>query len=215
MREGDRTRFVAVVLSGWAKVVGGSENGQVALLAIRRSGDLVGELAAMDAAPRLATVVAAGPVSARVLPAEVFLAYLRHRPQVHQVVSGTIGAKFRSATRRRVEFAGYSVALRVVRVLLELGQLYETTTVDRYQPIVVPLAQPELAALVGAAEPTVHKVLRDLRQRGVLSTGYRAVAIRDLDALRAELSCVDTDWQPWGPFPGSVSVAPAPRAAGA
>ncbi|WP_143263109.1 helix-turn-helix domain-containing protein, partial [Amycolatopsis pretoriensis] len=47
-----------------------------------------------------------------------------------------------------------------------------------------PITQPELAALIGAAEPTVHKSLTELRHRKVLDTGYRRMTILDLPALR-------------------------------
>jgi len=103
---------------------------------------------------------------------------------VHQVVSSTIGAKLRSATRRRVEFGGCSVAVRLARVILELERAYGGLTPDGRRHVGVALTQPELAALVGAAEPTVHKALRDLRHRGVLDTGYRTIVIQDLEALR-------------------------------
>ena len=48
-----------------------------------------------------------------------------------------------------------------------------------------PLTQPELATLIGAAEPTVHKALRDLRETGVIATGYRRFRINNLEKLRA------------------------------
>jgi CRP-like cAMP-binding protein len=184
MREGDLTNFVVVLLNGWVKVTAATENGGFALLAIRHGGDLIGELAGLDSEPRSATVTAAGAVLAKVVRAEAFVAFLRRQPDVHQVVSSTIGAKLRSATRRRVEFGGCSVAVRVARVILELERAYGGSTSDGRRSVGVSLTQPELAALVGAAEPTVHKVLRELRQRGVLATGYRSVVIQDLEALR-------------------------------
>ncbi len=184
MHEGDRTNFVVLLLNGWVKVTAATENGGFALLAIRHGGDLVGELAGLDSEPRVATVTAAGAVLAKVVRADAFVAFLRRQPDVHQVLSSTIAAKLRSATRRRVEFGGCSVAVRVARVILELERAYGGSSPDGHRSVGVSLTQPELAALVGAAEPTVHKVLRDLRQRGVLATGYRAVVIQDLDALR-------------------------------
>ncbi|WP_101831281.1 Crp/Fnr family transcriptional regulator [Frankia canadensis] len=184
MREGDRTNFVVILLTGWVKVTATTENGGFALLAIRHGGDLIGELAGLDSEPRSATITAAGAVLAKVVAADAFVAFLHRQPDVHQVVSSTIGAKLRSATRRRVEFGGCSVAVRVARVILELERAYGGSTPDGRRRVGVALTQPELAALVGAAEPTVHKALRELRHRGVLATGYRAIVIQDLEALR-------------------------------
>ena len=49
----------------------------------------------------------------------------------------------------------------------------------------VELSQTELATLVGAAEDTVQKALRLLRDRGLIRTGYRKITVVDHVALRA------------------------------
>ncbi|MDX3850432.1 cyclic nucleotide-binding domain-containing protein [Streptomyces sp. AK02-01A] len=53
------------MLDGVVKATGRTEDGRDALLAVRMDGDLVGELASMDARPRSATVTTCGPVTAR------------------------------------------------------------------------------------------------------------------------------------------------------
>ena len=45
------------------------------------------------------------------------------------------------------------------------------------------LAQPELAAMVGISEPSLQRALRQLRELGVVSTGYRRIVIRDIAKL--------------------------------
>ena len=73
---------------------------------------------------------------------------------------------------------------RLARVLGELGRLYGQPTGNgiefRYT-----LTQPELAAMVGASEPSVHKALRQLRTDGIVVTGYRQVVITNPGALDA------------------------------
>jgi DNA-binding GntR family transcriptional regulator len=46
------------------------------------------------------------------------------------------------------------------------------------------LTQPEIATLTGAAETTIHKALRELREQRLLETGYRSTVIRDLARLK-------------------------------
>jgi len=46
-----------------------------------------------------------------------------------------------------------------------------------------PITQPELATLCGAAEPSVHKALRRLREQGAVSTGYRSIRVENLGQL--------------------------------
>ena len=67
IREGDLSTRVTALIDGWAKVLGSTGEGRQALLSLRTGGDLVGEQAALDNAPRSATVIsaslAARPVS--------------------------------------------------------------------------------------------------------------------------------------------------------
>ncbi|MBL7523674.1 Crp/Fnr family transcriptional regulator [Frankia sp. CNm7] len=185
MREGDPTTFVAVLLSGWTKVTALTDDGGIALLAVRHGGDLVGEFAGIDAQPRSATVTAVGPVLTKVIRAEEFGAYLATDPMTSAAISQSIVAKTRFSIRRRVEFAGCSAPVRVARVLVELDRSYGVDRRDGGRELGVPLTQSELAALVGAQDPTVHKALRALRRAGVIETGYRRTTILDLPALRA------------------------------
>jgi CRP/FNR family transcriptional regulator, cyclic AMP receptor protein len=181
LREGERGAHVLVLVKGLVKVTATSPEGHLSLLAIRTAGDLVGELASMDDEPRIATVTAAGPVRARVVGQAEFWRYLTRHPDVALAVSGSVGAKLRWATRRRIDFASHEVHVRLARVLIELATTYGTDQGE----IGVPLSQPELAALVGAAEPTVHRALAHLRKENIVATGYRRVVVRDHLRLKA------------------------------
>ncbi|WP_433261764.1 Crp/Fnr family transcriptional regulator [Actinosynnema sp. CS-041913] len=184
LREGERSSHVSLLLSGYVKVTAGNSDGGVALLAIRGRGDLIGELAALDGQPRSATAVAADTVRARVLSSAAFHEFLLRHPGAAEAVSRSVAAKLRWSTQRRIDFTGCPVRTRVVRVLLELAADHGEPTAHGIG-IGFPLTQPELAALVGAAEPTVHKVLADLRRRGLADTGYRSVTILDQGSMRA------------------------------
>jgi CRP-like cAMP-binding protein len=184
MREGDTTTFVAVLLSGWTKVTALTEDGGIALLAVRHGGDVVGEFASLDFQPRSATVTAVGKVVTKVIKAEEFAAYLATDPSASAAISQSLVGKTRFSIRRRVEFAGCSVAVRVARVLVELDRAYGTDDGHGGRTLGMPLTQGELAALVGAKDPTVHKALRVLRRDGVIEWRYRSTTIWDLAALR-------------------------------
>ncbi|MDX3850255.1 Crp/Fnr family transcriptional regulator [Streptomyces sp. AK02-01A] len=183
LREGMNDRHVLLLLSGFAKVTATVENGESSLLAVRAGGDTVGEMAAMTGAPRSATVTACGPLTARVLGAGVLRGLLMRRPEVSMALTGIVADRLRWANRRRLDFHGYPAKVRLARLLVELTASYGS---PRSGGVVIGcrLTQPELATLVGAAETTIHKVLRELREEGLLETGYRATTILDLPRLR-------------------------------
>lgn len=182
IREGDSSSVVFLLLAGVVKVSGASDDGE-ALLAIRVGGDVVGELSALDGRPRLATVVTAGPVIARVTGRGEFVSFLARHPDVGLAITKGIADKLRSATARRIDFTGCGVVVRFARVLLELATRYGEQT-PAGTVIRCPLTQTELATLVGSAEPTIHRALRQLRAEEIVTTGYRETTVLDMAGLR-------------------------------
>lgn len=180
---GDTTKHVIVLHAGWVKVVVDAEEGGQALLALRSRGDLVGEQAALENEPRSATIISASPVLAYVIQQGAFLQYLADHPDVHLAVTRALSAKLRGATRRRVDFSGLPVHVRLARVLTELARMNSRPT-SAGTELGYALTQPEVAAMVGVSEPSVQRALRKLRDSGVLDTGYRRIIIRDMAALK-------------------------------
>jgi CRP/FNR family transcriptional regulator, cyclic AMP receptor protein len=182
LMEGDSSTGVFLLIDGWVKVTGTTEEGGLALLALRSRGDLVGEQAALDNKPRSATVTSAGVTVAREIHQSEFLRLLAEYSDVSMAVTHALSAKLRWATRRRIDFSGLSANVRLARVLSELAQLDSRQTTQGLE-LGYELTQPELAAMVGASEPSVHRALRQLRAAGAVETGYRRIIIRDLPML--------------------------------
>jgi CRP/FNR family transcriptional regulator, cyclic AMP receptor protein len=182
LREGMNDRHALLLLSGFVKVTATVENGETSLLAVRVGGDTVGEMAAMDGAPRSATVTGCGPLTARIVQAGALRELLLRRPEVSIALTGIIANRLRWANRRRLDFRGYPAKVRLARLLVELAECYGSSRVGGVE-IGCSLTQPELATLVGAAETTIHKVLSELRKDGLLKTGYRTTTILDIPQL--------------------------------
>jgi len=181
--EGALDQHAFLLLSGFVKVTATLENGQESLLSVRVGGDMVGEMAAVDGAPRSATVAACGTIVARVLRPTALRDLMARRPEVAMALTRSVSDQLRWANRRRLEFGGCSAKVRLARLLVDLAEVYG------YQGpngVVVgcQLTQPEIATLTGAAETTIHKALRELRETGLLDTGYRSTTIRDLARLK-------------------------------
>jgi RNA polymerase sigma factor (sigma-70 family) len=183
IRQGDSSTDVFVLESGVVKVTIDTEDGAGALVAVRVAGDAVGELEALDLRPRLARVTAVGAVRARRLGRDAFLAFLARYPSAAAALTKSVNSKFRWATRRRIDFDAFPVLIRLARLLDELAGRHGYPA-EGGLAVGVELTQPELAALVGATEPSVHRALRQLRTGGALRTGYRQLVITDLDGLR-------------------------------
>jgi CRP-like cAMP-binding protein len=197
MTEGGEPRDIFLILGGLVKVTAVREDGAEALLGVRQAGDLLGEEAALDGEPQIATANAANTVSAKVIPRDQFFRTLTSSPGIGLAVNRYIIGKLRTVTRQKVDFSMGSVTARVSRAILELALTHGIPVPDG-NVVDMALTQAELASLVGAGEASVQRVLAELRGRRVLATGYRKLIICDMRALRELATRVESDLEPAG-----------------
>jgi CRP/FNR family transcriptional regulator, cyclic AMP receptor protein len=183
LRQGEPGTHVVLLRQAFVKVIVPTVDGRQALLGLRISGDLVGEMAALNDRPRSATVVTCGEASYSVVRRAELRSFLARYPGAALELAGMVADRLRWANRRRVDFTAYPVKIRLARILSELAAAYGVRTEEGLE-IGVELTQPELAALSGAAEPSVQRALRELRGEQLVSTGYRRVMVRDPTGLR-------------------------------
>jgi CRP/FNR family transcriptional regulator, cyclic AMP receptor protein len=187
MRQGSTGDHVVLVHHGHVKVLTDTSDGRVVLLGVRRRGEVLGEIRYLTRQPRTATVIAAGRLQAYVLGFDVFEQYLRSRPQVWAELARCVADRLIWADRRRAEFA-LSVNIRIRKLLGELGQQVLDERQAAGLPVdptnlEVPVTQRELGQLVGAAEVSVQKSLRELAEVGLVERRYGRIVITDLGGL--------------------------------
>ncbi|MFC8405723.1 Crp/Fnr family transcriptional regulator [Streptomyces griseoincarnatus] len=195
LREQDDSSHVLVLLAGWAVVSTATDRSSARLiLALRRRGEVVGEMAALGGFRRSASVTALGPVRTLVVPGARFRAFAGRDPQVSALLMAQLVSRLRTADEERRTLASLTVLQRVARRLLELADLQEAPsaptatrragrTGDAY-PVLAQFAQHDLADAVGATREAVAKSLRLLRTAGVVRTRPRRIELIDHDALR-------------------------------
>ncbi|MCE0538179.1 Crp/Fnr family transcriptional regulator [Kineosporia rhizophila] len=185
MREGEDAHEVVLVLDGYVKITATTDGGRgrSAFLAIRGTGDVIGELGAIEGDVRTATAITAGAVIAVVIRARTFVEFLTRYPDAQAAVSAVTAGRLRAAVRQRLGHVDGSVRGRLARVLLELVSHWGMRSGDRVG-IAVALNQSELAALVAADERSVNKVLAQLRDAQIIGTGYRQIFVLDEAELR-------------------------------
>jgi CRP-like cAMP-binding protein len=182
MREGDPRGHVIVLLAGWAKGTFVTDVGEEGMLRVYGPGDLFGVEAVLSDQPRSETVTALKRCNAILLPPEQFNALLARYPGISNAFNRTMLQRVLAADERlRLRHMPPEVGL--ARVLLDLARRAGTQTHDG---IVIPveLSQEDFASWLGASRATVTRVLRSLRARGLIHTGYRRITITDLEQLR-------------------------------
>ncbi|KUF13575.1 Crp/Fnr family transcriptional regulator [Streptomyces silvensis] len=188
LTEGDRSSHVVIVLRGWVTVSVVTDRGATRLiLGLRGPGQLLGEMAALDAHPRSATVRALGPMEGQVISGDAFRRFLTLHPRVSGLVIRQLTSRLRSADQERSALASLTVLQRLASRLTELsrpraaGPYAAPASGPAGSPsiAVVQLAQDELAATIGATREAVAKALRLLRTQKLVRTGNRMVEILD------------------------------------
>lgn len=178
--EGDQSDFVLVILEGRVKIVVARERRDESVLGVRGPGELVGELAAFDGQPRLASAVALEPVTAQVVIAEEFRRFVAQHPAAAVELMRMLIRRLRESDRRRVEFGALDTATRVAHLLAEMATEHQSPG-----PAVVRLTQQEIGELIGASRESVARALTTLRDRDLVETGHRSVTVLEPDALRS------------------------------
>jgi CRP-like cAMP-binding protein len=182
--EGDRSTCVVAIRAGRVKVVTTTADGHELVLGLRSVGALVGELSSLEEGigRRSATVVAIDAVAAQAIPNDEFNSFLERHPRALLALTRIIIGRLHDADRRRAEFGTYDTLGRLARVLVELAASSTVISVHgvRIEP---PLAQHELAGLVGASRESVVRALGELRRRNLVETGRRRLVVRDLTGL--------------------------------
>jgi CRP/FNR family cyclic AMP-dependent transcriptional regulator len=181
VHEHDDPGGVLVVLEGQVATATLGAGGKDVILGVAGPGDLVGELAALRAMPRSASLIARTDVEALAVPAAAFRGFLGSAPQAAVVVMDTVIERLQVADAQRRELASLDVVARVATRLLELHDRFRTGT-D------VEVTHDELAAWAGASREAVTKALAVLRSIGCVATHRGRVTILDADALRRRAS---------------------------
>lgn len=183
IRQGETATFVALIQKGYVKVTQVRDDNREGLLAIRSSGDLVGDFGVLWDLPRSATVTAITSTTVRVIGRDAFLRHLQSHKEVSTAVNRTIMQRVTAAHRKRLDLAEYDATTRLARVLVEVLPALDKRSPGAPVRSRVPLSQAELASLGSMKIATAEKALRHLRERGVVRTKRRHFIVLDTAAL--------------------------------
>jgi CRP-like cAMP-binding protein len=155
--------------------------GDTAILAVLGPGDIFGELSLLagEQAQRSATVAALEAAETRSVHRLDFERLRAQHPETAAVLISILSGQVRRLSRHLLEALYVPADKRVLRRLLELGDLYAGSDGET----VVPLTQEDLAGLAGTSRATVNRVLREEEARGSVRLGRGRTVVLDREAL--------------------------------
>ena len=180
---GDRMH---IIVEGRVRISLDSDDGREKDIALLKSGECFGEMALLDGSNRSANATAVDNLETLVLLREDYLEFLGHHPQIAAQITSILTNRLRSANEMLGDMSFLDVPTRVAKHLLALAEATSSGMADpgAAETIDIPIAQEELARLVGASRETVSRALNSYRRMGLLTTSHRRISITDFKALR-------------------------------
>ncbi|OKJ14046.1 transcriptional regulator [Kitasatospora sp. CB01950] len=182
LRQGEEGQHVLALLGGVAKVLRRERGGELALLAFRGPGEVLGEVAVLDGGTRSANVLSITDCTVAVLPKRAFLRFVADQDLYPTLVRYAL-ARLRESDLARV---GGDILPRLAAALLALAELSAGPPGEPGPPgatVELALTREELAQHLGVSRNTVSAGLGDLGPFGVQSARKR-IRLTDLPALR-------------------------------
>jgi CRP/FNR family cyclic AMP-dependent transcriptional regulator len=180
--QGDPATHLFVLVSGLVKVISVTGAGQQTVLALRGSGDVVGEVAGEVTGYRTATIEAIEPVRSIVIAHRRFAAFLDENPVAARLYRHALTQRWNDTAESLRVQSITSGAQRLAQLVLTLADGYGRSDGGETE-IELPLSQLELASLVCASRATVTRALRKWRQDGVVETSPHHITVIDRAAL--------------------------------
>jgi len=146
-------------------------------------GDMFGEYAAIDGAPRSASIEARTSCRLASIPGVAFREVLLSEPRVAQALLRQFVTKIRALTTRVYEFSALAVNNRIQAEMLRLAKLAPQE--GKTARIVPAPTHAEIASRISTHREAVTRELNRLARMGIIERRGHALLIKDVDRLAA------------------------------
>jgi CRP/FNR family cyclic AMP-dependent transcriptional regulator len=177
---------VYVLVEGTIKILVEQLDGREVILAVLGPGDTVGEMSLVDSAGRSANVMTLERCTFLCLDKSTFQEALGSVPEFTRNLVRLLASRLRLANAQIQALSTLDVAGRLARQLLAFAERYGRTAdgAPGGVRIGLRLTQADLADLVGASRERVNQVMRELRERGLISVDRaRRIQVHEREAL--------------------------------
>lgn len=181
---GDPALAVWAVTVGVVRLSTVSADDREVILAFVGQGDLFGELAVVDGAPRDHAAHAHEDGLVCAIDRAALDDCIRQAPEIGYQIARVLGARVRTLRNRIEELLCRSAQARVARAITELA---ETHGIRDAGGVLIPLrlSQRDLAGLAALSRETVNAVLQDFRARDLVETGRHHIRLLQPEKLLA------------------------------
>ena len=176
---------VLLLTEGRVKIRTVTPDGRETILVFVEPGELFGELALVDPAPRDEYAEAVQDSRLLAIPREELLGLIARRPDVALSVTKLLGLRLRRVENRLKNLLFRNTRERLVALLLELLGSHGRPAAGGWE-LRTRLTHQDLANLIGSSRETVTLTLGQLQREGVIAVVRRRIVVRDRGRLAAD-----------------------------
>jgi CRP/FNR family cyclic AMP-dependent transcriptional regulator len=172
LRAGERSDALYIILSGRAKIVIDDGEGREVTLTTIGASEFFGEMSLIDEKPRSASVEALEPCEVLYISKAAFMSCLKDNFDAAMLILKSVVARLREADRKIASLALMDVHGRVARLIMDVAH----ESGDQW---IVDTGSEEMARMVGASREMVSRVLKEMRDSGLIRRDKRKLIILD------------------------------------
>jgi CRP/FNR family transcriptional regulator, cyclic AMP receptor protein len=178
--KGDPGNNLFAVISGTVKISSSSPDGRNAILNLIGPGEIFGEIAVLDGAPRSADATANTNCELYIIDRRDFLPFVRSQPALAMKFIELLCARLRWTSQQVEQVILQNLPGRLASALLGLT---EERKFDSGSGTLA-ITQQEISEMVGMTRESINKQLRAWAARGWVRLEHGAIVVLDIDALR-------------------------------
>lgn len=172
LRAGEKADALYIIMAGRAKVVVDDGEGREVTLTLIGPNEFFGEMSLIDDKPRSASVEAIDTCEVLYISKAAFMSCLKDNFEVAMLILRAVVARLREADRKIASLALMDVHGRVARLIIELAREVNGNWV-------VDTGSEEMARMVGASREMVSRVLKEMREAGLIRRDKRKIVVLD------------------------------------
>lgn len=181
---------VFIVAQGRVRLSVHSDQGRMLTFSNAGPGEIFGEMAAFDGAPRSADATAMVETVVYALPGVRLLRAFCASPESAHEAIVFLCAKLRLTSAQVENIALHRLEIRLARFLLSAVKLTNAPVVEGHARITLPLSQTEIADLVGGSRQKLNEALARLKKKNAVEVDRQGTYVCDV-ALLKEIARTD------------------------
>ena len=181
---GDPGEQIYFINGGRVKTSKVTRDGKELTLAYRGAGQIFGELAVIDGAPREEMAEAMKNAIITELPVDVFRELLMADTKLCWAFLAEVGRRRKQLETKIEHLVFKDVQAKLAALLLELGEEYGQDTENGVQ-IGLKITHQEMANLIGSTRETISLTLAQFKKKRLLNMNGRTVVLLDHEGLKA------------------------------